>query len=582
MKRRVRSARRTALALVLSLAVIAVPVARAQVAPADSGRTGVEQGAPSTGSESQRPAAGAIHDPRSGGHVSAIGATVFESPEGAPVLFHGETIATLHCSVAGIALEQRAQRATTLLEGLRLPQLLQSVRLEPVEEGFVVMVGDVVAFGVVPGDVPPGGGRTTRLVADEATRRLSRALAVRAEMMTPGHRIQSTIMAVAASAALYGLLWLLGWARRRVVRWMAAKSEVHRSKLQFGDVDFIAQFSTAFGWVANIAAQIASLALVVLWVVFVLNRFPETQRWGLAARSSLFDTLAGFQVGLLRAIPGMVAVVLIVIGGRFAARLANDLFGGIERGTIPFPGVHPETAGATRRLVITLIWLFAIIVAYPLVPGSDSVAFKGVSVFIGLLVTLGSSGVVGHIMSGLVLVYSRALRPGDLVRVGDIEGIVTEVGALSVKVVNVKKEEFTIPNTVLVSTTVKNYSRQLRDSGGALTVKVGVGYAAPWRVVNEMLLTAAARTPGIRKEPVPVVYQANLGEFAVEYQLVAVVDRNDRRFATLSDLLQNIQDAFNERGVQIMTPAFEGQPENPVVVPKTMWDRAPADPPGGA
>jgi small-conductance mechanosensitive channel len=360
---------------------------------------------------------------------------------------------------------------------------------------------------------------------------------------------------------------------------MASKSEVHRERLKLGDVDFIAKFSTAFGWVANVAAQIGSLALVALWVIFILNQFPETQRWGAAASAALFNALVGFERGLLRAIPGVVAVVLIVIGGRFASKLATDVFAGIEGGTIGLPGVHPETAGATRRLVITLIWLFAIIVAYPLVPGSDSVAFKGVSVFIGLIVTLGSSGVVGHIMSGLVLVYSRALKPGDLVRVGDIEGQVIEVGALSVKLVNVKKEEFTIPNTVLVSTTVTNFSRQVRESGGPLTVKVGIGYDAPWRVVNEILLEAAARTPGVRKEPAPTVYQSRLGDFAVEYQLVVVADRPDRRFATLSELHQNVQDAFNERGVQIMTPAFESQPEQPVLVPKAKWNRAPGDTP---
>ena len=580
MKRRSHVVHATAHALALSLAVALLPAAFAQVAPAESARAAVDQAVPPPPAHvTPRAAESPAFSP---GHASAIGATVFESPEGVPVFFHGDTIATLHCSVGGITLERRAQRATALLEQMRLPRLLEPVRIEPVDLGFVVMVGDVVTFLVAPGDVSPGSGRTTRQVAEEAARRLGRALAARAQMLTPGYRLRAAIFAVAASIALYALLRLLGWARRRVVRWMAAKSEPHRGRLQLGDVDFIAQFSAAFGWVANIAAQIASLAVVALWMVFVLNLFPETRPWGMAARSALFNALVTFQVGLLRAFPGLVAVVLIAIGGRFATRLASDLFGGIERGTIRLPAVHPETAGATRRLVITLIWAFAAVVAYPLVPGSDSVAFKGVSVFIGLIVTLGSSGVVGHVMSGLVLVYSRALKRGDLVRVTDIEGIVTEVGALSVKVVNAKKEEFTIPNTVLVSTTVKNYSRQARESGGPLTVAVTIGYDAPWRVVNEMLLGAAARTPGVARDPAPVVYQSRLGDFAVEYQLVVRVERADRRFLTLSELNQNIQDAFNERGVQIMSPAFESQPEQPIVVPKSKWNRAPGDPPGEA
>jgi small-conductance mechanosensitive channel len=298
----------------------------------------------------------------------------------------------------------------------------------------------------------------------------------------------------------------------------------------------------------------------------------------------VLGVLVELERGLFSAVPGVIAVVVIVLIGRFLTRLTTDVFKGIERGTIHIALVHPETAGATRRLVITLIWLFAVVVAYPLIPGSGSDAFKGVSVFLGLLLTLGSSGVVGHMMSGLVVVYSRALRPGDAVRVTDIEGVVTEVGALSVKLINARKEEFTIPNAVIVGTTVKNYSRLGKDSGPALSTSVTIGYDAPWRVVHELLLSAADRTEGILKTPAPIVYQVSLSDFFVEYQLVVRLDPSVNRFVVLSQLHQNIQDAFNERGVQIMSPHFEGQPDHRVYVPKDRWSAAPGDPrePGGA
>ena len=154
--------------------------------------------------------------------------------------------------------------------------------------------------------------------------------------------------------------------------------------------------------------------------MFVLARFPETQPIADAARSSLVRIWHTVEQQVVHAIPGLIAIILIVVAGRFLTRLTTDLFTAIERGTVRIPAVHPETAHATRRLNVVLIWVMAVVVAYPLVPGSRTDAFKGVSVFLGLLATLRSTRIVGHTMSGLVLVYSRALRKGDIVRVNDL------------------------------------------------------------------------------------------------------------------------------------------------------------------
>jgi small-conductance mechanosensitive channel len=166
------------------------------------------------------------------------------------------------------------------------------------------------------------------------------------------------------------------------------------------------------------------------------------------------------------------------------------------------------------------------------------------------------------------------------VRVNDIEGMVTEVGVLSVKVINSRKEEVTIPNAVIVGTTVKNFTRMCRDSGPVLTTGVTIGYDAPWRVVYEMLITAAERTRGVLKDPAPVVFQPELSDFYAVYQLTVRLEPVADRLGVLTELHQNIQDAFNERGVQIMSPHFEGQPEGRVVVPRAKWNAAPNDAPG--
>jgi small-conductance mechanosensitive channel len=174
-------------------------------------------------------------------------------------------------------------------------------------------------------------------------------------------------------------------------------------------------------------------------------------------------------------------------------------------------------------------------------------------------------------MNGLVVVYSRALKPGELVQVGNDLGMVTDVGMLSTKLLTRKNEEITIPHAVLVGTKTINYSRHAIDGNAKMSTTITIGYDAPWRQVHALLLEAAARTEGVRKDPAPFVLQRALANFYVEYELVVNLERLEGRLVTLSNLHMNIQDAFNEVGVQIMVPAFESQPDHKVFVPKSQW-----------
>jgi small-conductance mechanosensitive channel len=179
--------------------------------------------------------------------------------------------------------------------------------------------------------------------------------------------------------------------------------------------------------------------------------------------------------------------------------------------------------------------------------------------------------VVNHLVSGLVIVYSRSCKPGDVIRVGEIEGIVTVVGVLSTKIVTRKREEITVPNAVLVGTSITNYTRLAREHGAMISTTVTIGYDAPWRQVHELLTRAADRTPDIKKTPAPFVYQRSLSDFYVEYELRAHITDPAERLPILSALHAEIQDAFNEAGVQIMSPHFENQPDGKVWVPRSAW-----------
>jgi small-conductance mechanosensitive channel len=304
------------------------------------------------------------------------------------------------------------------------------------------------------------------------------------------------------------------------------------------------------------------------------------------ARFAAQRLVAGEAVPVLRLAPGadvahrpevfVAALARVGVVTRHAA-LAIEVGVG-QRDAVKLRSLPSDTAGATRRIASVLIWILALTMAYQYIPGSGTDAFRAIGVLTGLMISLGSAGLVNQLMSGLVVVYSRALRPGEIVRVGDLAGRVTEVGLLSTKLA-AKGEEITIPNAVLVGTTVTNYSRLGGDNGPVIATSVGIGYDAPWRQVHAMLLLAAARTPGIRAQPAPFVLQRALTDFVVEYELRGHLERSAEPMQTRSVLHTQIQDAFNEFGVQIMAPAFESQPERAVVVPRARWYATPAAPP---
>ena len=298
------------------------------------------------------------------------------------------------------------------------------------------------------------------------------------------------------------------------------------------------------------AAALVWLLLAVFateaWLTFVLEQFPYARPLGESLRASILSALVSVGRVVVEALPGVFVVLIILLITRFLVRLTTVFFAAVEQGRIAAPGIHPETANPTRRIVIALLVLFAVIVSYGYLPGSNSDAFKGVSVFVGLMISLGSTGIMNQIMSGLTITYSRALRIGDFVKVGDVEGTVLHLGTLATKIQTPHREEVTIPNMVVVSNVTTNYSRDAGSDGVLVPISLTIGYDAPWRQVHALLLLAAGRTGGVRSQPAPVVRQTALQDFYVRYTLLVCLEDPRVRGQVLDRLHANIQDAFNE------------------------------------
>lgn len=244
------------------------------------------------------------------------------------------------------------------------------------------------------------------------------------------------------------------------------------------------------------------------------------------------------------------------------------------------PWLDADVAVPTRRISKVLVWLFALAMAYPYLPGAGTEAFKGLSVLVGLMISLGASNLVGQAASGLILTYGRVYRKGEYVRIADQEGTVTDIGMFATRIRTGLGEELTISNSSVLASTTKNYSRTVNGPGYVVDTTVTIGYDTPWRQVHAMLIDAALRTEGIQAHPAPQVFQTELSDWYPVYRLVcqAIPEEPRPRAEVLSALHANIQDVFNTFGVQIMSPQYIADPAVAKTVPPAQWAPAPARP----
>ena len=471
------------------------------------------------------------------------------SDQPVPFVFFNRTIVVLRARVLGRQPAERAEGAVRALDDLVAHRVTGPVAWRSFDGGVLLTVGSRAVLALTPADVDELSGETVGGAAAQAVDRMHRALDEAVEARTPGVLLREAGVGVAALGL--GVLALWGVARAG----LATVDVLRASRLL--DVE---------RWLLTAVAGALDLVVIYTMVTALLNRFPYTRPWGESMRGFLLATVQNLVLGAASAVPGLLTVVIILFTARALARVIGLWFSAIERGRLRPRWIYPETAQPTRRLLTGLLWIFAIVVAYPYLPGSQTEAFKGVSVFIGLIITFGSSGLVNQIMSGFVITYSRALRVGDFVR----------VGVLSTKVTTVRQEEVTIPNALVVAQTTTDYSR-FGDSEGVFTpTSVTIGYDAPWRQVQSLMLLAAERTSGLRADPKPFVLQAALEDFYVKYTLFVCLERQESRPYVLHALHAHIQDLFNEYGVQIMSPNYVLDPAAPKIVAKKDWFTAPA------
>ncbi len=309
-------------------------------------------------------------------------------------------------------------------------------------------------------------------------------------------------------------------------------------------------------FLANLVRYVFMFLQLLLTVPLLFSIFPKTKSFAYLLLSYIWEPIRSILVGIVSYIPNLFTIFVIYMAIRYLVRLVRYLAGEVQSERLKLRGFYPDWAIPTYHIIRFLLYAFMIAMIYPYLPGSNSGVFQGISVFVGLIVSLGSSTVIGNIIAGLVITYMRPFKIGDRIKLNDTTGNVVEKTPLVTRIRTPKNEVVTIPNSFVMSSHTVNFSQSAREYGLIIHSEVSIGYDVPWRVVNKLLIEAALNTPGVVDDPRPFVLSTSLSDWYPVYQVNAYIKDADCLAEIYSDLHQNIQDRFNEAGVEIMSPHY--------------------------
>lgn len=511
---------------------------------------------------------------------AALPATTLEaepSEEPATLRFYNRDIITFRSRFLGHSPATRVEAARNNITRVVFQPGVAKLGFNEIPSGLVITINGEAATIITPADLDTLNHQTMAQARAQVEKNLGAAIRIYETQSGPRDLaigVGWSLLAVLVTAGLLYLLVRMGgrW-RDRFDRWVNRRvSGLHSESARH----FIEALKMAGSGVIKIIGWLIALLILEEMVRFILGRFPYTRPWAEAMTGWLWSLLSDWGMGIVEAIPGLLAAALILFGGKLLAQAISLTFRGVQSGRFALFGVDAPLAEPTRKLVVAVVWLFAIAMAYPYLPGAQTEAFKGLSVLVGLMISIGASSIVGQAASGFTILYSRTMQVGDLVRIQDTEGFVQQIGLFSTRIRTVTGVDVNFPSSVVLGDKLQNFSRNPDGPGMWLETGVTIGYDTPWRQVHRLLTSAAETTPGVEKQPAPFVIQRALGDFYVEYVLRARVLDLETRGQVLSALHANIQDAFNAEGVQIMSPNYEADPETPKLVPREHWEGLPA------
>ncbi len=487
-------------------------------------------------------------------------------------MVRGREVFRIYGAVGGIMAAERAESVARRLDRIANDQ---SIRPRDLTVEHRETSSDFMLRGEVVGTVTDSDagliGQPRVEIADQLLIIIRRAIEeTREEFSARALAVGAVISAVATLVFLL-LATVIVRVSRRVLNRLAERRDRRIGSLRIQRVELLSPerwHAILAGGVRFVRAAVF-VALAVAWLQAVLNALPWTRPYARMTLIWLAAPLAYLWNGVLAIVPNLFFLAVIGLAAAGMLRLIRLVFDGIKHGAIRIRGFEPEWSDSTYSLVRVLVVALAVVAAFPYIPGSGSPAFQGIGLLLGVLVSFSSTGTVTNAVAGTILTYTGAFKVGDRVRIGDALGDVVLKSLLATHVRTDKNEVVVIPNGVVLAGAIVNYTKLAAAHGTILHTSVTIGYDAPWRQVHELLLTAARRTELVRTDPKPFVLQTSLDDSYVSYEINVHTDRPERMLDIYSWLHASIQDAFNEAGVEILSPGYAALRDgNPTTIPK--------------
>ncbi len=485
-----------------------------------------------------------------------------QKDQGVPVIFKKDTLFRIYAKLGSYKPAERVdiiqRRITSLADQ---PSFYpDSIVLEDDQTAIHIVYQDIIIVTVTEGDAT-GAGMSKELLAKAIRKKLQTSLAGTISfnlIKTILVRIGLTILEI---LILYFLLKYINKLFVFTKKWLIKSKDKYFKGFKLRDYEFLdAQRQLSLAVFANtILRWVVIIFILYLSLPILFSIFPWTQTWAETLFSYVLNPVRNMAAGILGFIPNLFAIAVIFLATKYVVKFISFLSNEVEKGSLVIEGFYKDWAKPTFSIVKIVLYAFMFIVIFPYLPGSDSEVFRGVSVFLGILVSLGSSSAISNGVAGLVITYMRPFKIGDRIKIGEITGEVMEKTMLVTRIRTIKNEEITVPNATIMSGHTINYTTSAKELGLILNTSITIGYDVPWKKVHELMINAALATNGILHEEKkrPFVLQTSLDDFYVAYQINAYTDQSHRMAGIYSELHQNIQDKFNEGGVEIMSPHYQ-------------------------
>lgn len=491
---------------------------------------------------------------------------------GIPVIVEGDTLYYLFAKRGGHTPQQRAEmNAAAITElGKRFNLQPDSVYIDSSDIVTDLMYGNKVLSSFTDQDGLWEGCSRDQLAAAKRKVIVDKLKVMKDEhsLWQLGKRILYFILVIVGQFLLFKLtIWLFNKLKARIQRLKDTKLK----PISIQDYELLdtQKQVNLLVFLASLLRYAVMLLQLILTVPLLFAIFPQTKDLAYKLFSYIWEPIKSIFLGIVEYIPNLFTIFVIWLAVKYLVRLVRYLASEIQSERLKIGGFYADWAMPTFHIVRFLLYAFMIAMIYPYLPGSKSGVFQGISVFVGLIVSLGSSTVIGNIIAGLVITYMRPFKLGDRIKLNDTTGNVIEKTPLVTRIRTPKNEVVTIPNSFIMSSHTVNFSQSARDYGLIIHSEVSIGYDIPWRKTHQLLIEAALNTPGVVDDPRPFVLETSLQDYYPVYQVNAYIKDANQLAQVYSDLHQNIQDRFNEEGIEIMSPHYIATRDgNETTIPK--------------